>query len=58
MRKLTAAFGFLLYASTLFAQSTTLLGELVVSNLTLTGVSHLSNAERQSIIKEVQSRCV
>jgi outer membrane protein assembly factor BamA len=56
IQRAAIALAVLFLASALFAQSTTLQGELVVSNLTLSGVSHLAPSEQQSIINEVQSR--
>lgn len=55
MRKPALALAVMFFASSLRAQSTTLRGELVVSNITLTGVSavhHQRSSESMLLVKQ------
>ena len=56
MQKFAITLVVTLLVASLLAQPTTLPGELVISDLRLTG-AHLSRGERQSIIDEVKNGC-
>jgi len=57
MQKCAVAVGLLFLASAFFAQSPARARPVVIANLTLSSVTHLSDADRQTVIHEVQSRC-